>query len=187
MTVRLTLVCAAAPTGREVRFGDAPLDERALLRARTTGPAVPGGGVRYRGPSQRCRATAAALAWDGAVVEPALRDLDMGRWDGRTLDEVAAGEPAALAAWAADPEAAPHGGESVAELCGRIAAWLDALPEGAGRVAAVVEQAVARAAVLGALSAPYASFWRVDVAPLAAVELTGRAGRWNLRWGAAGS
>jgi broad specificity phosphatase PhoE len=187
MTVRLTLVCAAAPVGREMRFGDAPLDEQALLRARTAGPELPGAGVRYCGPSRRCRATAAALAWEGVVVEPALRDLGMGRWDGRSLDEVAAGEPAALAAWTADPEAVPHGGESVAGLCRRTAAWLDALPEDAGRVAAVVEPAVVRAAVLCALSAPYASFWRVDVAPLAAVGLTGRAGRWNLRWGPAGS
>ncbi|MFI9155911.1 histidine phosphatase family protein [Streptomyces sp. NPDC053367] len=186
MTVRLTLVCAAAPTGREVRFGDSPLDERALSRARTAGHGLPGVTVRYSGPSQWCRATATALAWHDVTVEHALRDLDLGRWHGRTLDEVAADDPAALAAWTTDPEAAPHGGESVAALCRRTAAWLDALPEGSGRVAAVVEQSLARAAVLYALNAPCTSFWRVDVPPLAAVELTGRGGRWNLRWPAAG-
>ncbi|MEI5098249.1 histidine phosphatase family protein [Streptomyces sp. PmtG] len=187
MTVRLTLLCAAAPAGRDVRVGDVLLDERALRRTRTVAEALPTvAGTRYTAPSQRSRQTAEALNWNNAVVEPALRDLGMGRWGGRTVDELAAGEPEAFAAWLTDPESAPHGGESVADLCGRIAAWLDELPDDTGRVAAVVEQAVARAAVLHALSAPCQSFWRIDVPPLAAVQLTGRAGRWNLRWGPTG-
>ncbi|MEV6617970.1 histidine phosphatase family protein [Streptomyces sp. NPDC051051] len=187
MTVRLTLLCAAAPTGRDVRFGDTRLDEPALRRARavaaTVAAVLPATAARRTAPSQRCRRTARALGWD-AVVEPALRDLDMGDWRGRTLDEVAAGDGAGLAAWMTDPGAAPHGGESVADACGRVTAWLDGLPPDAGPVLAVVEQAVARAAVLRALDAPLSSFWRVDVPPLSAVRLTGRSGRWNLRMGA---
>lgn len=183
MTVRLTLVCAAAAGGREVRFGDVALDERALRRARAAAGSLQTTGTPYAAPSQRCRQTAQALGWDEVAVEPALRDLDMGRWQGRTLEEVAGEDPAALAAWMTDPEAAPHGGESVGELCRRVAAWMDALPDDAGRVLAVVDQAVARAAVLSVLAAPVASFWRVDVPPLAKFECTGRAGRWNLRLG----
>ena len=67
------------------------------------------------------------------------------------------------------------------QVCERVAAWLDALPSDAGRVLAVVEQAVARAAVVHALGAPRQAFWRIDVLPLSTVELTGRNGRWNLR------
>ena len=111
----------------------------------------------------------------------------MGRWQGRTLDEVAAADGAGLAQWMSDPEAAPHGGESVAQLCARTAAWMDGLPDDAGRVLAVVEQAVARAALLHALGAPRQSFWRIDVPPLSAVQLTGRSGRWNLRIAPVGS
>lgn len=186
MTVRLTLVCAAAPVGREVRFGDAALDERALRRARAAaGPLDASTGTPYAAPSQRCRQTAQALGWDEAAVEPALRDLDMGRWQGRTLEEVAGDDPAALTAWMTDPEAAPHGGESVGDLCRRVAAWMEALPDDAGRVRAVVDQAVVRAAMLSVLAAPAQSFWRVDVPPLAKFECTGRAGRWNLRLGTA--
>ncbi|MDH6622870.1 broad specificity phosphatase PhoE [Streptomyces sp. LBL] len=185
MTVRLTLVCAAASTEHDVRFGaDTPLDERALREARATAGALPTAGARYTAPSQRCRQTARALGWDTSAVEPALRDMDMGGWRGRTLDEVAADDGAGLAAWMSDPEAAPHGGESVARLCHRLAAWLDDLPTDTGRVLAVVEQAVARAAVVHALGAPQRSFWRVDVPPLSACRLTGRNGRWNLRMGA---
>ncbi|MDF3140568.1 MULTISPECIES: histidine phosphatase family protein [unclassified Streptomyces] len=182
MTVRLTLLCSAASTERDVRFGaDAPLDERALREARAAAGMLPVAGARYTGPSQRCRQTAQALGWNAVVVEPALRDLDMGSWQGRTLDEVAAGDGAGLAVWMSDPDAAPHGGESVADVCRRIAAWLDALPADAGQVLSVVEQAVARAAVVHALGAPQQSFWRIDVPPLAAFQLTGRGGRWNLR------
>ncbi|MEU0341156.1 histidine phosphatase family protein [Streptomyces bobili] len=191
MTVRLTLLCAAAPEERDVRFGDVHLDERALRRARavaaTVAAALPEGASCRTAPSERCRRTAQALGWDAPVVEPSLRDLDLGDWRGRTLDEVASSDSAGLAAWMTDPAAAPHGGESVAEACGRVAAWLDALPPDAGRVLTVVEQAVARAAVLRALDAPLSSFWRVDVPPLCAVRLTGRSGRWNLRMGVPGT
>ncbi|WAZ24626.1 histidine phosphatase family protein [Streptomyces cinnabarinus] len=185
MTVRLTLVCAAAPATDTVRFADAVPDDRALERARRMAGTLPSAGDRYTAPSLRCRRTATALGWEAVAVEPELRDLDMGRWRDRTLDRVAADEPDGFAAWLTDPHASPHGGESVAGLCARVAAWADALPPDTGRMVAVVEQAAARAAILHALSAPLHSFWRVDVPPLTTVQLTGRAGRWNLRTGAA--
>ncbi|WUU35669.1 histidine phosphatase family protein [Streptomyces pseudovenezuelae] len=188
MTIRLTLLCAAAPVERDVRFGgDTPLDERALAQVRGVAGSLPAATVCLMAPSQRCRQTVQALGWGAVAVEPVLRDMDMGSWQGRTLHEVAGSDGAGLAVWMSDPEAAPHGGESVAQVCRRIAAWLEQLPADAGRVWAVVEQAVARAAVLHAMDAPEQSFWRVDVPPLSAFQLTGRSGRWNLRIGAAGS
>ncbi|WP_406412911.1 histidine phosphatase family protein [Streptomyces sp. NBC_01614] len=183
MTVRLTLLCAAAPVERDVRFGDVPLDERALRQAKAAAGALPSAGTLLTAPSQRCTQTAQALGWDAVTAEPALRDIDMGSWRGRTLSEVAASDGAGLATWMVDPGAAPHLGESVAEACLRVAAWLDALPADAGRILAVVEQAVARAAVVHVLDAPQRSFWNVDVPPLSTVQLTGRNGRWNLRMG----
>ncbi|WP_406194981.1 histidine phosphatase family protein [Streptomyces sp. NBC_01017] len=183
MTVRLTLLCAAAPVERDVRFGDVPLDERALRQAKAAAGALPSVGTLLTAPSQRCTQTAQALGWDVVTAEPALRDIDMGSWRGRTLSEVAASDGAGLATWMVDPGAAPHLGESVAEACLRVAAWLDALPADAGRILAVVEQAVARAAVVHVLDAPQRSFWNVDVPPLSTVQLTGRNGRWNLRMG----
>ncbi|MFE6095999.1 histidine phosphatase family protein [Streptomyces massasporeus] len=185
MTIRLALVCAAAPKGREVRFADTTLDEQALRQARAAAGSLPAATRLYTAPSQRCWQTAEALGWSAVVTETALRDVDMGSWHGRTPEELATAHAAAFTAWLSDPEAAPHGGESVADVCRRVADWLDALPADAGRVAAVVEQAVARAAVIRALSAPLTSFWRVDVPPLTTVSLTGRAGRWNLRLGPA--
>ncbi|MFD5428122.1 histidine phosphatase family protein [Streptomyces sp. NPDC127084] len=192
MSVRLTLLCAAAgPSVRgEARFGDGPLDDRAVREAQAARSALPAAPVLLRAPSVRCGQTADALGLD-ASVEPRLRDLDYGAWQGRSLAEVVAGTgpgagPEAVGQWTTDPAAAPHGGESVRELCLRIGGWLDALPQAlpqdsGRRVLAVVEPAVVRAASVHALGAPLPAFWRLDVPPLSAVGLTGHAGRWNLR------
>ncbi|MFJ6758192.1 MULTISPECIES: histidine phosphatase family protein [unclassified Streptomyces] len=107
-----------------------------------------------------------------------LRGLDAGEWAGRTLDEVAAEDPAALQAWMTDPGYAPPGGESVDALIARVGAELAGLAAGTHRMA--VEQAVVRAAVVYALELPAAAFWRLDVRPESVTTLTGRAGRWNL-------
>ena len=40
-----------------------------------------------------------------------------------------------------------------------------------------------RAALVHALDLPPRTFWRLDVAPLTATELSGRSDRWNLRCG----
>lgn len=107
-----------------------------------------------------------------------LRGPDTGAWAGRTLDEVAAQDPAAVHAWLTDPAYAPPGGESVHALIARVGAELAALPPGTHR--AEVEQAVVRAAVVHALDLPAAAFWRLDVRPESVTTLTARAGRWNL-------
>lgn len=143
-------------------------------------------------PERRARETAAALA--GLQMPPAatpredaaLRDLDHGRWAGRRLGDVLADlTPDAAAAWLCDPTAAPHGGESVAQLLERAAAWLAALTApGAppvGCLLAVTHPAVARALVVRALDAPPTTFWRIDMAPLSRVDLRHHAGRWTLR------
>ncbi|MFE9928117.1 histidine phosphatase family protein [Streptomyces sp. NPDC005533] len=107
-----------------------------------------------------------------------LRGLDAGEWAGRTLDEVAAEDPAALQAWMTDPGYAPPGGESVDALIARVGAELAALPAGTHRM--TVERAVVRAAVVYALELPAPVFWRLDVRPESVTTLTGRSGRWNL-------
>ncbi|MEU3168086.1 histidine phosphatase family protein [Streptosporangium sp. NPDC006930] len=178
---RLLLVCHASTsaTARAAFPVDEPLDERGLRRAermaRYFGGADPGPAAC---PAElRCVQTAAAL---GLRVEhdPLLADCDHGRWSGMTLGEVEAAEPEALASWFGDPGAAPHGGESITALLARVSGWLAVRTP--GRAVAITHPAVIRAAVVHALGAPARSFWRVDVAPLARVALTGRGGRWRL-------
>ncbi|MFJ7524493.1 histidine phosphatase family protein [Streptomyces griseus] len=183
MTVRVMLISPAMNAAlREARFdGDAPLDRSGRERARAAAGAVPGAGLALSGPSERCRETAEALGL-AARTEPVLAGWDLGRWSGRRLDAVTAAEPAQLTAWLGDPSAAPHGGESLRDLVGRIGAWLDSLggpgaPD--GDCLAVTEAAVVRAAVVHGLRLPPEAFWRLDVAPLTLTELSGRSGRWN--------
>ncbi|WP_405901174.1 histidine phosphatase family protein [Streptomyces sp. NBC_00727] len=185
MTVRVMLISPAMNAAlREARFaGDAPLDESGLKAAGTAAPYVPAADLAVHGPSERCARTADALGVRSAG-EPALRDWELGRWSGARLDEVSAREPEGVAAWLADPAAAPHGGESLLDLCARAGAWLDSLHgDGGGRVLAVAEPSLVRAAVVHALALPPQALWRLDVAPLTLTELGGRSGRWNLRVG----
>ncbi len=39
-----------------------------------------------------------------------------------------------------------------------------------------------RAALVYALKAPPSTYWNIDVRPLSTTSVTGRAGRWNLRF-----
>ncbi|MFD6992798.1 histidine phosphatase family protein [Streptomyces sp. NPDC059943] len=182
MTTRVTLISPALSTAlREARFADGPLDAAGLRQAAAARSAVVDADQMFASPSVRCEQTAEAL---GLATEslPELRACAMGRWRGLRLDEVAATEPQGVAAWLADPAAAPHGGESLEALHTRVGDWLDALPADA-RVLAVAEPDVVRALTVHAIGAPARVFWRIDVLPLTATELSGRGGRWNLRGG----
>ncbi|WP_435597341.1 histidine phosphatase family protein [Streptomyces anulatus] len=187
MTVRVMLISPAMNAAlREARFdGDAPLDRSGRERANAAADAVPTAGLTLSGPSERCRETSEALGL-AARTEPALAGWDLARWSGLRLDDVAAAEPARMSAWLGDPSAAPHGGESLRDLVGRIGGWLDSLggPDAPGTaVLAVAEAAVVRAAVVHGLRLPAEAFWRLDVAPLTLTELSGRSGRWNVGLG----
>lgn len=81
-------------------------------------------------PATRARETAALF--DACVadlpsseVEPRLREMDFGSWEGQRWDNI---PRAALDQWAADlMDARPHGGENPAQVMSRIGAWADAL------------------------------------------------------------
>jgi broad specificity phosphatase PhoE len=62
----------------------------------------------WTSPALRARQTAAALQLE-AMVDPALKDVDLGRWVGRSFADVQETEPEEIAAWTSRSDAAPHG------------------------------------------------------------------------------
>lgn len=129
-------------------------------------------------PEHRTQQTAQLLGLR-PVIEPQLADLDCGGWRGQSLAGLGDGQ---LGPWLTDPAAKTHGGESVLDLRDRVAGWLASLSAGDPKHAvAVTHPAVVRAAILLALDAPPASFWRIDVAPVSRTVLHCRGGAWTLR------
>ncbi|NJP44763.1 histidine phosphatase family protein [Streptomyces sp. PRB2-1] len=121
-------------------------------------------------PLARCRQTAGVVAERlGLTVELAqdLRETAFGAWEGLTFAEVRERYPAQLAAWFADPTAAPPGGESFAEVTARVAAARDALLAAhRGRTVLVVSHVTPVKTLLRlALGAPPQALFRMDLAP----------------------
>ncbi|MFF5026566.1 histidine phosphatase family protein [Streptomyces collinus] len=186
MPFRVTFVAAArsSPLLAERFEDDRPLDQAGWDEVqRAAGDLLPlaASELRYCSPTPRSRATGDALGY-APLVQLALRDCDMGRWRGLTLGEAMAREPDAVDTWLADPRSVPHGGESLLGFISRVGGWLDTRPvEEGGRIVAVAEPSVIRAALVYALKAPPSTYWNIDVRPLSSTAVTGRAGRWNLR------
>ncbi|VVP91803.1 hypothetical protein PS918_03309 [Pseudomonas fluorescens] len=128
-------------------------------------------------PELRTRQTA-ELFGDTVEVVEALRDCDFGRWNAARINDVQKSEPERLQSWLADPDSAPHGGESVAQVIERVAAWLVTLQAVPGQVVAVTHPFIIRAALTHVLQSP--AFNLIDVEPLSAIELRFN-GCWRLR------
>jgi broad specificity phosphatase PhoE len=181
-TTRLTLIrhTPSAATRRSAFPVDEPPDARGLDEARGLAARLGRFDAAWSGPALRARQTAEALGLDPTVA-PELDECDFGTWRGRTLAELHAEDPAAVAAWMEDPGAAPHGGESLLALLERVGGWLSARAGDGERVVAVTHAGVIRAAVVRALDAPPLAFWRLDVAPLSRTVLHAHDGRWTVR------
>ncbi|WCB94936.1 Phosphoserine phosphatase 1 [Baekduia alba] len=181
--MRRLLLVRHAPTAatRAAAFAtDEPLDERARAAAGKALPSATGSrAAALSSPSLCCRQTAEAGGLAPLIVA-AIAECDFGRWAGRTLTELAAQDPAAVERWLTDPDATPHGGESVRGFGARVAGWLDEQASEEGTAVAVTHAGVVKAAVVHALDAPLSAFWRIDAAPLSVTELHLRRGCWSV-------
>ncbi len=167
------------------RAGAFPGDESLDERGRDVASAV-GGVLRAEGaetlcsPARRCVETATAAGLPEPELLPDIAECDFGSWAHRTLAEIDALDRACVTAWMTDPDAAPHGGESLSSFAQRVGAWLDGQARLNGRAIAITHGGVVKAALVRALQAPLAAFWRIDVAPLAVTELHAHDGRWTV-------
>jgi len=132
----------------------------------------------YASPLGRCLATGRAIAARcgiGCEALDDLIDLDFGRWQWLTRDEVRAQWPALLAAW----EATPHlvrfpDGDSLQDLVARTAEALRFVLDGhepAATVVLVGHDHVNRALLLQLLDQPLAAFGRIAQSPCAINEI----------------
>ncbi|MBF6029141.1 histidine phosphatase family protein [Pseudomonas sp. P115] len=175
LATRLTLIChAVTPLQKQGRFPD---DESVAMDWQGEALSLVG---RYKksgrllcGPEARARQTA-GLFGDDSVIEPALRDIDVGRWRGQDIGQL---DSVPLNTWLTDSTSAPHGGESVEQVCTRVGQWMKSLEAQPGHVVAITHPFVIRAALLYVMQSPVAMFYLIDVEPLSTIEL-----RFNSVW-----
>ena len=156
--------------------GDIPLTDVGLEQAAAAAARLARRGnidLVLTSPLLRARQTASAVA-DAAGVPLAedvdLAETDFGSWEGLNFAEVMARWPVEMAAWMADADAAPPGGESFAAVAVRVDAALDRLLAAyKGQTVVVVSHVTPiKTLVCRALLAPTAALFRMhlDVAAL---------------------
>jgi ribonuclease H / adenosylcobalamin/alpha-ribazole phosphatase len=158
---------------------DAPLTDVGVQQAAAAAKRLTsaGLGVIVTSPLLRTVQTAqevAAVTGAAVVTDDGFRETDFGVWEGRTFAEVRERWPAELAAWLADPEVAPPGGESFTDVSTRVTAALHrVLTVRAGQTVLIVSHVTPiKTLVAAALLAPPAALYRMhlDVAALCEID-----------------
>jgi broad specificity phosphatase PhoE len=173
-TDRLILVRSAATgaTRRAAFPSDEALDAAGVRAAERLAEALGRVDVARSSPARRARMTAAAAGL-AATVDADLAGPDPQAWAGLSLEEIAARDPERLQRWLEDPD--PDG-----ELWARVSGFLGQAHGWPGTTVAVTHAGWVRMAVVQALDAPAASFWRVDVTPASLTVLHRRDRGWVL-------
>lgn len=167
---------------RERRFTgvrDVPLTDRGRRQSEALAAALAEAPVAavYTSPLERARVCAEAIAKTHRLevrVEPAVREMAFGAWEGLTRDEVAADAPDAMATWRQAPDrVVPPGGEALGAVASRVAeATARLLAAHPGDAVVLVSHAiVTRLIVLAALGLGPERLWSVDASPAGLTEI----------------
>lgn len=140
---------------------DPPLDEVGIAQSEAVAPVVAALGpvALLTSDLQRAVATAAPLAAATGLtarVDPRLREIALGAWQGMTSDEAAVAFPAEHVAWVDGRDVRRGGGETYVEVAVRAVAAIDDAVHavGDGLVVAVTHGGTARAAAGTLLALP---------------------------------
>ncbi|GAA2676596.1 bifunctional RNase H/acid phosphatase [Nonomuraea recticatena] len=183
-TSLLLLRHGETPLSAERRFsglGDPELNPNGLAQAEAAARRLSAPPYRLdvvvSSPLKRARRTAEAVAGLAGLdveVDDDLRETDFGAWEGHTFTEIQRRWPAELAAWLADPTAAPPQGESFTQVARRVEAARDRLLERyEGRTVLVVSHVTPIKTLLRlALMAPPEALYRMhlDLACLSLID-----------------
>lgn len=152
---------------------DVPLSELGLRQARALSTAIHRRRVAhvYASPLARARHTAEIVVAEHGVpltLLDGLRELSLGDWEGKTVEEIRAlpGDP--YACWVRDPVAGcPPGGEELSLVQERVVRAIEGIaaahPDGED-VLVVCHGGVISAYLAHCLGLPLSSIWRVTVA-----------------------
>ena len=158
---------------------DVPLTETGVAQAAAAAKRLASAGLDaiVASPLQRTVQTAEAVAAVTGLpvsADEGFRETDFGAWDGLTFAEVRERWPSEMTAWLADPQVAPPGGESFAEVSERVTAALDRVLAGRSgqRILIVSHVTPIKTLVAAALLAPPAALFRMhlDVAALCEID-----------------
>ena len=181
-TVTLLLRHGQTPMSVQKRYAgrsDAPLTDVGVQQAAAAAKRLTsvGLGVIVTSPLLRTVQTAqevAAVTGAAVITDDGFRETDFGAWEGLAFAEVRERWPAELAAWLADPEVAPPGGESFTDVSVRVTAALQrVLAARAGQTVLIVSHVTPiKTLVATALLAPPAALYRMhlDVAALSEID-----------------
>jgi 2,3-bisphosphoglycerate-dependent phosphoglycerate mutase len=152
--------------GRIQGFSDRPLNDKGLRQAELLAPRLaqtPFDAVYASDLDRACTTARTALPGADVHVDPRLRELSYGIFEGKTWTGLDVDEAAAARHWSEDRFGRRiPGGESYGDLMERMAAFRADLPE-RGRVAAFSHGGTIRSALYGVLGLPTPGAWRVDI------------------------
>jgi len=116
-----------------------------------------------------------------AQIDPRLRELSFGQWEGMTWEQVHRRDASLLAAWSQRWwDVAPPAGETFEELSRRVLAWFaDCRRRGADVVVAVVHGGSLRALLSGLVGVPRGKLFelRLDFSRVTSIEVGARSCR----------
>ena len=181
-TVTLLLRHGQTPMSVQKRYAgltDAPLTDAGIRQAAAAAKRLASAGIDaiVASPLQRTVRTAeevAAVTGVPVLTDDGLRETDFGAWEGLTFAEVRERWPSEMTAWLADPEMAPPGGESFAQVSKRVTAALHRVLAGRERQTVLIVSHVTpiKTLVAAALLAPPPALYRMhlDVAALCEID-----------------
>ncbi len=174
-------------SGRWQGQSNSPLTERGLAQARELGRALADEPIAavYSSDLGRAAQTAqevAGLHGLAVELEPQLREFDVGRWTGKSGEEVDAEYPGARRAWADAPAGMRlPGGETLLEAQTRaLAFFAERMPAHAGQTVVVISHGgIGQTILVNAIGGSVDDLWlkhRVDNAQISRLEWTPSAG-----------
>ncbi len=121
----------------------------------------------YTSPLRRAAETAEQIASAlrvPLIPDPALCEMRLGAWEGRTVAEIQADQPGRYEGWLADPEANPApGGEPLSAFFRRVTDWMDGVERAHrdGQIFTVSHGGVIKAVLCRVLGLAPAALFRI--------------------------